>query len=107
MTQGEQLPSRCRLAAQRVLRDDGVDDDDARVDGRQNVDGPDRRPAAHGPCRKPDAQEKQHFLPGRDGVERRAAHAEIPELRHGRVVERKPDDQCDEREGGETLRERV
>ena len=107
VTQREQLPSRGRLAAQRVLRDQGVDDDDDRVDGRKKVDRPKRGTAAHGPRRKSDAEKQQRFLPGRDDVERRAAHAEVPELRHGRVVERKPDHQGDEREGGEPLRERL
>ena len=49
------------------------------------------------PCGRHERDEEKHLLPRRDDIERRPAHAEIPELGHRRVVEREADDEHDER----------
>ena len=41
---------------------------------------------------------EQHVLPGGDDVERGAADADVPQLRHDEVVDREPDDEDGERD---------
>ena len=81
--------ARRRVAAEPVLRDQGVEQDDGRVHEREVV-GRRRleRDAALAPDDRAEREREQHLLPGRDDVEREAADAEVPQLRHHEVVQR-------------------
>ncbi len=99
----EELPARRRLAAEPVLRDHRVQDDDERVAHREHVRRHGAPTTAHLHGDDDERDEEQRLLPGGDGVQRSAANAELPELREERVVEREPDEQRGEREPREPL----
>ena len=96
----EQLAARGRLAAEPVLGKEPVEDDDRGVREREQVDDQDRGHASGGEEGGGDRGDEERLLPGGDDVERRAAHARFPELRHDQVVERQPDREHEQREPG-------
>ena len=98
----QKLTPRRRRAAEHVLRDREVDDDDDRVDGREDVRRHERREMPHVPRDHDEREEQEHLLPGGDDVERRATDAEIPELGHRGVVEHQADDEHGDRDPGES-----
>jgi hypothetical protein len=100
-------PARRGVAAEPVLRDQRVDDDERRVGdcepvGRGRLEG-DPAPA---PDDRGERGCQQHFLPGRDGVEREIAEADLPELRHDEVVQRQRDDERDQRPAWKAVSQR-
>ena len=98
VTEREQLSARGRLAAENVLRDEPVDGDDDGVARREDIRGRDCRLAAHVPGDDEQRDEKDRLLPRRGDVEPRSAHAELPQLRHGDVVQGEPHDQDADRD---------
>ena len=107
VAEAEEDAARGRVAAEPVLRDHGVDEDERRVDEREPVG---RRRLERDPAPPPDdraeREREQHLLPGGDDVEREVADAEIPELRHREVVERQRDDEGVERPLGSSVNQR-
>jgi hypothetical protein len=89
----EELPASGRLAAEDVLRNQPVQADDCRVARGEHVCGLDGRKTAHVPRDHEQRDEDERLLPRGDDVERRSAHAEVPQLRHRRVVDDQSDDQ--------------
>ena len=89
VAEAEEHAARGRLAAEPVLRDHGVEEDERRVDEREPIG---RRRLERDPAPPPDdraeREREQHLLPGGDDVEREVADAEIPEPGHREVVER-------------------
>ena len=104
MTKREQLSARRRLAAEHVLRDRPVHDDHRGVGHREDVGRLDRREVPHVPRDDDERDEEQRLLPGRDHVERRSPHAEVPQLRHRGVVQDEPDDEDRDGDPGEAAR---
>ena len=83
-----------RSAAERRLRDQAVDDDEAREREREPVaeDRPER-PRPGGNRGGNECAREQDVLPRRENGERTAAYAGAPELRHHDVVQREADDE--------------
>ena len=90
---GEELAALRRLAVEPALRQQPVEEDERRVDEREPVGPEPERQRARAEDRDGERGREQHVLPGGDDVERGAADAGVPELRHDEVVEREPDDE--------------
>ena len=87
-----QLASRRRVPVEPRLRHEPVDDDDRAVGEGEPVGPAEAGDRPGGGEREDDRREQEDVLPGGHDVERRVAHARLPEQRHREVVEREPDD---------------